>query len=278
MAQKVVIMLRVLPFLVLALCFSAWGSLDTRKLFTQEIAADFKAVEDSLCFGNSDFMESAGKNPYLMVLAAVADKEGSCQGMVGVASAIKTRAIFRPQKTRMSAKKIRTQVRRSVYLHKNNCSGTVFIDGYANLRELCHDHEKTLKRRSLQYNLSLAIKEILPEWRTFFFKGPLSSDAKASKHLLKELQSFYKDLLKGEYPLMLVRTHVTLVTGMSVVRDSEGYIKTVTLHHYDPNIIISSERDIFERTYTFTRDGTVSGRLIWNISPRSTKIGCLFTL
>lgn len=271
-------MSHIIAIVLLVLSFSALGDVDTRKLFTKEIITDFKAVEDSLCFANHGFKESAGKNPYLMVLAAVADKEGACQGMVGVASALKTRAVFRPERPKMSAKKIRTMVRRSVYLHKNNCSSKVFIDGYANLRELCEDHEKTLKRRSLQYNLSLAIKEILPESGTFFFKKPLSSEAKASKHLLKELKSFYKDLLNGEYPLMLVRKHVTLVTGMNVTRDSEGYITTVTLQHYDPNGVMSSEHDFSERTYHFTREGKVFGQLIWNISPRATKLGCLLTL
>ncbi|HXH74493.1 MAG TPA: hypothetical protein VNJ08_05985 [Bacteriovoracaceae bacterium] len=276
-------MFRTLSFILISQVLTSFayaGEIDTKKLFLKPVMNDFRAVEDSLCFENNGFMESAGRNPYLKILASVADKEGSCQGMVAVASAVKTKVTFRPERPKMSPSKIKTQVRRSVYLHKNNCSAKVFIDGYSNLRELCEanqDNEFTLRRRSLQYNLSLAIKEILPESRTFFLEGQLEDKAKSSKHILKELQSFYNDLLKGEYPLMLVRTHVTLVTGMSVERDLEGHVSRVTLHHYDPNIIMSSQNDIYDRSYDFSKDGkSIDGQLIWNISPRSTKIGCLF--
>ena len=76
---------------------------------------------------------------------------------------------------------------------------------------------------------------------------------------------------------MLVHDHVTMVTGMSVERDPQGYIRKLTLKHYDPNVVMSSVQDLFDRTYSFSRDGMeISGTLIWNITPRSlTHLGCL---
>lgn len=271
-------MKKLLSAIVLGITLSASASVDTRRLFKEVITTDF-GPDDALCFTNDSFKDSAGNNPYLLTLAAVADEKGSCQGMVGVAAAVKTRVQFRPEKPKMSAAKIKRQIRRSVFLHKNNCGGKVVIDGYKSLKELCaanQDNEFALRRRSLQYNLSLAIKEILPESWSFFREETLASNEKLSKHLLETLLSMHKDLKNGEYPLMLVRTHVTVVTGMTVERDEAGFVSGITLRHYDPNVLISSEQDFFERTYTFSKEGFVSGRVIWNISPRATKIGCLF--
>ena len=89
----------------------------------------------------------------------------------------------------------------------------------------------------------------------------------------------YKDLNNGRYPLMLVRNHVTLVTGFIVKKDWNGHVKEVTLKHYDPNFILSSNGELETRTYTFNVDGMETGNapLIWNITPRPlTRLYCPF--
>ncbi len=251
---------------------------DTRKLFTEEIQNDFDAFEDSLCFTNDSFSGHTGFNPYLMVLAKIADSKGACQGMMGVAAASKKHIVFRPNQKKMSTGKLRRQIHRAVRLHHNDCKGKVFIDGYKSLRNLCEDQADLLRQRSLTYNVTLAITEILPKGGTFFFPGPLSKPQKLYAHLLKELTSIYEDLRKGEYPLMLVHDHVTMVTGMKVERDRDGYVRSLTLSHYDPNYLMSSAQDLSERTYNFSPDGKeITGTLIWNITPRSpTHLACLF--
>ncbi len=251
--------------------------IDTRKLFTKEIANNFDASEDSLCFSNHGFKGHTGYNPYLMILGQIADSRGACQGMVGVASAFKSHVIFRPGKKKMSKTKLRRRIMRAVRLHHNDCQGTIYIDGYSSLKNLCQEESDLLRQRSLSYNVTLAVTEILPKSGTFFWDGPLSHPEKLNRHLLRQLTSIYQDLNKGQYPLMLVHDHVTMVTGMSVERDPQGYIRKLTLKHYDPNVVMSSVQDLFDRTYSFSRDGMeISGTLIWNITPRSlTHLGCL---
>jgi len=250
----------------------------TKNLFPTSINTDFKAGEDSLCFSNHDFYRYTLGHPLLMLLGKVADSEGACQGMVGVAAAVKMKVVFRPDHKKMSLKKVKKQIQRAVRLHQNNCSGKVYIDGHENLNQLCGSSEGILKQRSLLYNLSLARKEILKYSYTFFFDGPLSTPEKSSAHILKHLKSMYADLKLGRYPLMLVRKHVTLVTGFDVVRYPSGNVKQVTLKHYDPNVIMSSERDFRSRSYRFSEDGSkIEGTLIWNITPRPlTRLYCNF--
>ncbi|HAZ12554.1 MAG: hypothetical protein A2X86_11855 [Bdellovibrionales bacterium GWA2_49_15] len=272
-----------LNFLILSCAFSLLpfayardNKIDTRTLFTEQVSNDFDALEDSLCFSNDSFKGHTGLNPYLAILAQVADSRGACQGMMGVAAAFKSHITFRPEKKKMSKAKLRARISRAVRLHHNDCKGKIAIDGYSSLRQLCQEQEDLLRQRSLSYNVTLAITEILPKGGTFFFKGPLSDPQKLNRHLLAQLTSIYQDLRRGEFPLMLVHDHVTMVTGLSVERDSQGYLRQLTLKHYDPNTVMSTDRDLRDRTYIFSRDGKeISGTLIWNITPRSlTHLGC----
>ncbi len=79
---------------------------DFKKVFSRSIYTNFRGGVDSLCFDNKGFTAHAGLNPRLQVLARVADSEGSCQGMVAMASAVKTKVKFRPNKEKMSASEI----------------------------------------------------------------------------------------------------------------------------------------------------------------------------
>jgi|GEM_PF-2075935 len=245
-------------------------------LIGPSIEGRFQAFEDSLCFANHGFSDFVGHNPYLKILAAVADQRGACQGMVGVAAALKNKVVFRPEKSQMTRSEIRRQVRRAVQLHEHNCQGKVEIHGYSNTRELCADHEDLLKQRSLQYNLELAVDDIVLRYGwSFFNKKVLDNPEKLQSHLKKHLVSMYERLKKGELPLMLVHDHVTLVTGMAVTRSVKGYITGITLRHYDPNVIMSTARDFFSRHYSITKDGVISGTTIWDLTPHDkVKLAC----
>jgi hypothetical protein len=84
-----------------------------------------------------------------------------------------------------------------------------------------------------------------------------------------------KDLKRGVYPLMLVRTHVTLVTAMQVEHDEDGNPRQITLEHYDPNDLMSSNEDFRYRRFTIDRAGIFRGQLIWNITARPHhQLGC----
>jgi len=253
---------------------------DTRKLFKDgSSATSFDASIDSLCFSNHGFKSSMGKNPFGRMLGAIADKKGACQGMVGLAAAVKLKIEFRPHEKQMSKKTINKKLKKAIRLHQNNCGGKVIINGYQNLKSLCFEHEDILKKRSVFYNLALARKEILRYGPTFFIKPILENPVRKTRHLLKHLKSMYQDLKKGRFPLMLVRNHVTLVTNFQVKRNSDGYITKVILSHYDPNRILTSNGDLRKRVFIFSKDGSeIKGRyLIWNITPRPlTKFYCPF--
>jgi hypothetical protein len=76
---------------------------------------------------------------------------------------------------------------------------------------------------------------------------------------------------------MLVRTHVTLVTEMRVEHDEDDNPRQITLTHYDPNDLMTSNDDFRYRRYTIERDGTIKGQLIWNITHHHfTQVGCHF--
>ena len=244
-------------------------NIDTRELFKEgNITTTFDASMDSLCFDNKDFDSSMGYNPFGKVLGLIANTEGACQGMVGVSAAVKMNVEFRPDEEKLSTRKVNKILKKAVKLYHQNCSRKVVLPGFSSLKTLCEEHLGTLKKRSVYYNLELARKEILPRWNTFFIKRTLKDPVKKTDHLLAELKSIYKNLKEGRYPLMLIRSHVTLVTKFRVIRDSEGFITDVIIRHYDPNMIMSTNRDLYKRVYKFNRDGSiVNGRLIWDITP-----------
>ena len=245
--------------------------------FPQSIDTNFDGYNDTLCFANYDFLDETGYNPLLRVLGLVADKEGGCQGMVGVAAAVKLKVEFRPSKNKMSHRQVTTKLRQAVALHQNKCSGKVFIDGYENLRDLCKDHTTALKRRSLIYNLSLARKEILKYSWTFFNKNVLNTPKKQSDHIRKHLERFYAELKQGRYPLMMVRRHVTLVTGFTLIKNASGKITAIELEHYDPNAVYRSTAQLYKSRFRVNADQSLSGTLIWDVSPTPlTRLYCPF--
>ena len=254
-------------FLLTSVTFAK--NIDTRELFKEgTISTTFDASMDSLCFDNKDFDSSMGYNPFGRVLGLIANTEGACQGMVGVAAAVKMNVEFRPNEEKLSTGKIKKVLKRAVKLYHQSCGEKVVLPGYSSLKKLCEEHLGTLKKRSVYYNLELARKEILPLWKTFFVKNTLKEPEKRTEHLLSELKSIYENLKKGRYPLMLIRSHVTLVTNFKVKRDSEGYITHVIIRHYDPNVIMSTNQELYKRAYKFNRDGSrIKGRLIWDITP-----------
>ncbi len=269
---------RLLCLLVLLALFTPCFAGDLKQIFTRNIYLDFQPAEDSLCFTNNGFTPSAGYDPMMQLLARVADGYGACQGMVGLAAAVKKNVIFRPNRERMSNWSIINTLSTAQKLHYADCSKKLPIDGYANLRELCQDYEGTLRRQALAYNSQIATNDIVKYAWSYFNQNVVSTPAEISQHLKEHLTSIYEDLKKGRYPLMLVRYHVTLVTGITIERDDDGNPTTITLTHYDPNDLMSSEEDFRSRSFSIDSDGQISGQLIWNITSRPSILTMCFLI
>ena len=58
------------------------------------------------------------------------------------------------------------------------------------------------------------------------------------------------------------------MTKFIVKRDQEGHVSRVIISHYDPNVIMSTNEDLYKRLFDFNNDeSSINGRLIWDITP-----------
>lgn len=230
-------------------------------------ATPFQLSTDSLCFQNADpRLKQYGP------LGQLGSNQGVCQGMAGIAGAFYEMGSFDPSRPKPAAKQAQEIIDRFIRRHAGGCSNQEVVPGYESLRQFCEANTEIFLKRSISYNASIAVIEILPKLPQFFIlkSKPIRSE-RHRRQLHATVQGLIKKLNSGRAPLVMVYSHVTNVIGVSELRFPSGR-KNVTLTTYDSN----NNQRTHSQTIAYEADGlpALTNRMIWDVTPDRRVVGC----
>lgn len=232
----------------------------------------FKVEADTLCFQNaSPIIEELGPRPF----GRVGSREGICQGMAGVSAAFFQHAQFEPTQTkRLTQREARRRVHQLIRLHKNNCptNRKVKFPGYTNLKSFCKDYTNVLVDRATLYNFGLVMREVFKDLPQFLIQKNIPiTRRRHQRQLNRTLESIHQSIESGEPALLLYHSHVVMVYGFEVHKNSNGRPDSVNLLIYDSNMRQPAFPNSIPHHYTvhLTSEGEVAmGQpLFWDITP-----------
>ncbi len=214
--------------------------------------AAFHMGKDDLCFLNKD--------PDLAQFGFWGElgvREGVCQGMAGLSKIYKENVEFRPEHPKNRELNLQS-IFDAYNSYRIRPSQKIVITGYKGLNALCRDYRNVFLKQSIDLNRDIAIHDILPIYPQFNLIKDHPTENFAQQISMDLTVRRQRGLLQtGRYPLILVYSHVMLVTSIRKV--GLGYEYT----YYDSNY-----KDFKGRRIDYGPNGlpVLGQRMIWDIT------------